>query len=38
VVLVGVRDHAEIWEKSAWDSLLAENVPRFDDLGSQALD
>jgi MraZ protein len=38
VVLVGVRDHAEIWDKSAWDVLLAENVPRFDDLGSQALD
>jgi MraZ protein len=38
VVLVGVRDHAEIWDKSAWDALLAENVPNFDDLGSQALD
>ena len=38
IVLVGVRDHAEIWDKMAWDELLTKNAPNFDDLGSQALD
>ncbi len=38
VVLVGVRDHAEIWDKPTWDALLAQNTPNFDDLGSRALD
>jgi MraZ protein len=38
LVLVGVRDHAEIWDKTAWESLLAKNAPEFDNLGSKALD
>jgi MraZ protein len=38
IVLVGVRDHAEIWDKTAWEALLMKNAPEFDNLGSQALD
>jgi MraZ protein len=38
LVLVGVRDHAEIWDKTAWESLLVKNAPEFDNLGSKALD
>ena len=38
IVLVGVRDHAEIWDKTAWAALLTENASQFDKLGSEALD
>ena len=30
VVLIGVRDHLELWDASRWQQYLAENAPRFD--------
>jgi MraZ protein len=38
IILVGVRDHAEIWDKSRWDAILLKHAPEFDSLGSHALD
>ena len=30
VVLIGVRDHLELWDAQRWQRYLAENAPRFD--------
>jgi MraZ protein len=30
VVLLGVRDHLELWDAERWQRYLAENAPRFD--------
>src|SRR5690242_7023908 len=30
VVLIGVRDHLELWDAQRWQQYLAENAPRFD--------
>jgi len=30
VVLIGVRDHLEIWDAAHWQQYLTENAPRFD--------
>jgi MraZ protein len=30
VVLIGVRDHLELWDGERWQRYLAENAPRFD--------
>jgi MraZ protein len=30
VVLIGVRDHLELWDAERWQRYLAENAPRFD--------
>lgn len=38
VVLIGVHDHVEIWDKTRWDSFLAQNASQFDELTAQALD
>jgi MraZ protein len=38
MVILGVRDHAEIWNRDTWDSYMTQNLPRFDELSSQALD
>ncbi len=38
VVLVGVRDHAEIWEKSRWEELLATHAEDFDALALAAME
>lgn len=38
LVLLGVRDHAEIWEQSAWDEFLARTTPGFDDLAAHVFD
>lgn len=35
--LLGVQDHAELWDKAAWDNFLETNTPVFDQLASQAL-
>jgi MraZ protein len=37
VVLLGVHDHAEIWDKELWDQFLASHSPEFDELASEAL-
>lgn len=36
VVLLGVHDHVEIWERSAWDQFLATHSAEFDRLASEA--
>lgn len=38
VVLIGVHDHVEIWDRMRWESFLARTSPQFDELTSQALD
>jgi MraZ protein len=30
VVLIGVRDHLELWESGRWQQYLSQNAPRFD--------
>lgn len=30
IVLIGVRDHLEIWNAGKWDAYLSEHGPRFD--------
>lgn len=30
VVLIGVRDHLELWDAGRWQRYLAEHAPRFD--------
>ena len=38
VVLIGVHDHLEIWDKERWDSFLSQNGSQFDALTAEALD
>jgi|SRR5580704_11957654 MraZ protein len=38
VVLAGVHDHAEIWDKELWDAFVAANASQFDDMASHAFD
>lgn len=38
VVILGVNDHAEIWDKATWDGFLSENSTQYDDLTTEALD
>ena len=37
-VIVGVNDHAEVWDKHSWEQFLAGNSEQFDDLTTEALD
>jgi MraZ protein len=30
VVLIGVRDHLELWDSQRWQQYLTQNAPRFD--------
>jgi MraZ protein len=30
LVLIGVRDHLEVWDAERWQNYLAQNAPRFD--------
>jgi MraZ protein len=36
VVLIGVRDHLELWDSERWQQYLAKNVPRFDTVAEGA--
>jgi MraZ protein len=38
VVLVGVQDHAEIWDKQLWDEFLGRSTDGFDDLAERVFD
>ncbi len=38
VVIVGVNDHVEIWDKPTWEQFLSANSTQFDDLTTEALD
>ncbi|MCA9048435.1 MAG: division/cell wall cluster transcriptional repressor MraZ [Planctomycetaceae bacterium] len=37
-VIVGVNDHAEIWDKTKWDQFLTGNTEAFDELTTEALE
>jgi MraZ protein len=36
VVLIGVRDHLELWDKARWQAYLSQHAPRFDSVAEQA--
>ena len=37
VVLLGVHDHAEIWDQSRWQHFLEQNAAEFDRLATDAI-
>ena len=37
IVLLGVGDRVELWNKSLWEAYLADLQPRYDDLAESAL-
>ena len=36
VVLIGVRDHLELWDAERWQQYLTQNAPRFDAVAEAA--
>lgn len=36
IVLLGVHDHAEIWDAGAWEQFLAKNGAEFDEMAARA--
>lgn len=38
VVLVGVRDHVELWDKDRWDNYLMQTETRYDQFAERALE
>ncbi|MDA7978897.1 MAG: division/cell wall cluster transcriptional repressor MraZ [Pirellulales bacterium] len=36
VVILGVNDHMELWEKTKWDAYLADNQPEYDTIAEEA--
>jgi len=38
VVLLGVHDHAEIWDKGFWEQFLTQHGPEFDEMATQAFE
>ena len=36
VVLLGVRDHLELWDESRWQAYLVEHGPKFDKVAEEA--
>ena len=36
VVLVGVRDHVELWDKTRWEAFLAQTQPHYDQIAERA--
>jgi MraZ protein len=38
VVLLGVHDHAEIWNTTHWDAFLDKHSTEFDDMATQAFE
>jgi MraZ protein len=36
VVLIGVRDHLELWDAARWQEYLTRNAPRFDQVAEGA--
>ena len=37
-LLLGVHDHAEIWDRGLWEAFLGENSPDFDEMAAQAFE
>jgi MraZ protein len=38
VVLIGVRDHLELWDAARWQEYLTQNAPRFDQVAEGAFE
>jgi MraZ protein len=38
VVLIGVRDHLELWDAARWEQYLTANAPRFDAVAEGAFE
>ena len=38
IVLLGVRDHLELWDKESWHHYLSDKRPFFDEIAEAALD
>ncbi len=38
MVILGVHDHAEIWDRDQWNLYMEQNLPQFDILTSEALE
>ena len=38
IVLIGVRDHMEIWDRGRWEKYLAEKQPYYDEIAENAFD
>jgi MraZ protein len=38
VMLLGVRDHMELWDKARWDEYLEDRQQRYDELAENAFD
>lgn len=38
VVLIGVNDHLELWDRGRWDAYLAEKSARYDEIAEKAFD
>ncbi len=38
VVLLGVQDHAEVWNKELWDAFLEQHTVDFDEMAAQAFE
>jgi MraZ protein len=36
IVLIGVRDHLEIWDRAAWEKYLTQKQPYYDEIAEQA--
>ena len=36
ILLVGVRDHLEIWDRTRWEEYLSETQPHYDELAENA--
>ncbi len=37
IVLLGVRDHLELWDRARWDEYLANKQPQYDEIAENAL-
>lgn len=38
IILLGVHDHAEIWDKGLWDTFLSQTGPDFDEMATHAFE
>jgi MraZ protein len=38
VMLIGVRDHVEIWDRGHWEKYLARQQPRYDEIAENAFE
>lgn len=36
IVVVGVRDHIEVWDQAIWEAYLETKLPRYDEIAESA--